>query len=265
MFPNIELFGKVLSWYMITALCGILTVLYFTYKTAQKQKLDPFNMLYLVLFAFIGVFFGGHILYGITNIAYWPLYFKNLFSFGSFGKFIDATVAVFGGQVFYGGLLGGLAVGAVYAHKKHFEMRYIDIAACAVPLFHTFGRIGCFLGGCCYGVESPFGFVYHYSPIESANGVTRFPVQLAEAAFNLCLFFVLYALLKKGKLYGKLLWVYLGSYAAARFGLEFLRGDELRGHWGALSTSQIISLLILTATACAAAVYAVRRKKQAKP
>jgi phosphatidylglycerol:prolipoprotein diacylglycerol transferase len=36
---------------------------------------------------------------------------------------------------------------------------FIDIVTLTIPLFHFFGRIGCFLGGCCFGVESSYGFI----------------------------------------------------------------------------------------------------------
>ncbi|MDR2952179.1 MAG: prolipoprotein diacylglyceryl transferase, partial [Treponema sp.] len=42
-----------------------------------------------------------------------------------------------------------------------------------------------------------------------------------------------------------LIYLYLLFYSAARFFIEFLRGDEYRGFFFALSTSQIISILIL--------------------
>jgi phosphatidylglycerol:prolipoprotein diacylglycerol transferase len=44
---------------------------------------------------------------------------------------------------------------------------------------------------------------------------------------------------------------YVALYSAARFGLEFLRGDPDRGTWfrGALSTSQIISIALILGVA----------------
>ena len=112
---------------------------------------------------------------------------------------------IFGGSVFYGGLLGGMAAGAIYCKKKKFNIsEYSDIIAPGVPLFHFFGRIGCFFGGCCYGIESSFGYTVHGNELlSSVNDVQRFPVQLLEATLNLILFIVLARLLSKGALKGQ--------------------------------------------------------------
>lgn len=122
---------------------------------------------------------------------------------------------------------------------------YSDICTPIIPLFHCFGRIGCFLGGCCYGIESSFGFTVHNNILNpSINDVQRFPVQLLEAALNLILYFILFYLFKNNKFKGKLIAVYLILYSIIRFFDEFLRADEYRGFLFGLSTSQIISILI---------------------
>ena len=128
--------------------------------------------------------------------------------------------------------------------KNEKYRKYIDIVSLNIPLFHFFGRIGCFLGGCCFGIPCKIGCTYTMGPIEQANGIARFPAQLLEALFNLCLFFLLNYLYKKRKMENALLYVYLIIYAAGRFFIEFLRGDEYRGFLFGLSTSQIISILI---------------------
>jgi phosphatidylglycerol:prolipoprotein diacylglycerol transferase len=73
----------------------------------------------------------------------------------------------------------------------------LDIATPAIPLFHFFGRMGCFFAGCCFGIESSFGYTFRYSIIKEANGINRFPVQLLEALVNLLLFFIKDILTKK--------------------------------------------------------------------
>ena len=54
MIPNFTLFGKTISVYMITALVGILLILYFTYRQARRKGLDEIHMLYMMLFAGLG-------------------------------------------------------------------------------------------------------------------------------------------------------------------------------------------------------------------
>lgn len=260
MIGSFTLFGKEISVYAVAALIGILLAGSFAYIKAKRMRLDEVRMVFMLLFGAIGVFIGGHLLYGITNIQYFGLIFKA----GSFAELLNILGAIFGGQVFYGGLLGGIAAVVIYAKASKLENLggYADIMAAGIPLFHTFGRIGCFLSGCCYGVESAFGFTFHNSLVESANGVNRFPVQLFEACFNLILFLLMWSLLNKGFLKNRLFLLYLFIYSCGRFILEFFRGDSYRGFLFGLSTSQIIAILIIAAVIIYTAVLLLRRRKQ---
>lgn len=250
MIPNFVLFGKVISVYMITALVGILAILYFTYRTAQKKGLDEIHMLYMMLFSMIGVGIGGHLLYGITHLEHFIWILTHWQTISSLQEFWNHIVYIFGGSVFYGGLIGAIVVVSLYI-KKHRLNRgaYSDIAVVSIPLFHTWGRLGCFLSGCCYGIPWEHGFTYAHSAVDSANFVPRFPVQLVEAGLNLGLFLLLYSLLRKNRLRGHLLHLYLLIYPTYRFLLEFLRGDDYRGFLFGLSTSQIISLILFIISA----------------
>ena len=260
MIPNFQVFDRTISAYIIVVIIGLLVTLFTLYHLAKKHGLDEFHMLFMTLIAFGASAVCGGFVFGLTNIRYIIALLQNLDRISSFGELLSALKIIFGGSVFYGGLLGILLVALIYIRRNRLSGRYADLAAIGVPLFHGFGRIGCFLSGCCYGIESRFGFVYHYSPIPYANGVRRFPVQLLESAFNFCLCFVLYRLFRKKKLEGRLLCVYLFVYPTFRFLDEFLRGDEHRGIWWGLSTSQWISLLLLAGNACFLLYSRLRRK-----
>lgn len=248
MIPNIQIFDKTISAYMIAALIGVLVMLFSMKHIAKKSGMDELDVQNCILISFIGVVLGGHIFSGIGKI-YTLIIEKPPIHIDSFQDFVSVSTYVFGGSVFYGGLIGAIITCGIYIKIKKWNPKpYMDIGAMAIPLFHCFGRIGCFFSGCCYGIESDFGFVYHHSMVEAANGVRRLPVQLFEAAFNLCLFFAIYKLFKAQKFKNKLLLIYLISYSIARFILEFFRGDEYRGFIGSLSVSQFVSLVIITLT-----------------
>jgi phosphatidylglycerol:prolipoprotein diacylglycerol transferase len=243
MFPYFTLFGRVIGLYPIMALCGVFAAGIYVCSVCKKEGRDDNDGILFLLVAAIGVFIGGHLLYALVN-------FQEIVALAngvrdvSWGYAVHSLMNVFGGSVFYGGLIGGMAAGFMYL-KKHREKSYlVDIAAPAIPLFHFFGRIGCFLGGCCFGIESVFGFTFHDAIVEEANGVNRFPVQLLEAMFNLCLFAFLDCLRRKRVCNDKLLYAYLLLYSVGRFFIEFIRGDEYRGRLFFLSTSQIISIAL---------------------
>lgn len=141
------------------------------------------------------------------------------------------------GLVFYGGLLGGLLGAWLGARLLKTRLsRYVAPMLPALPLAHAFGRIGCFLGGCCYGVEMADG--------------CRFPVQLLEAALLLAIFAAVLIAARKTRRAEKIAGLYFLLYGLCRFGDEFLRGDKIRGFVGPLSVAQWISLgLIMTGSA----------------
>ncbi|MCL2434162.1 MAG: prolipoprotein diacylglyceryl transferase [Clostridia bacterium] len=248
MFPEFTVFGKTLYVYPLISVLGFFAAgLYFLYRT-KKAGQDENTMIVLLLWSGLGVLMGGHMMYGFTQAkTFWYL-ITHLSEIKSFRDFLDAAVLVFGGSVFYGGLIGGMLVGRYYCKKKELSWAVVtENIAPAIPLFSVFGRIGCFLGGCCYGVQCKVGFTYTHSMAPDANGVVRFPIQLVEAGLNAIIFLVLNRLLKKGKFKGSLLAIYIASYAVARFVIEFFRGDVYRGFLLGLSTSQWISIGLLVA------------------
>lgn len=165
---------------------------------------------------------------------------------------------IFGGAVFYGGMAGG-GIGAVIGSKvaKVSLFAYESSVVPALPMAHAFGRVGCFCAGCCYGIHHPFGLAFT-QPIGTAPvGIPLVPVQLIEAMINLIICGCLLLFFRKKRRSGDGILLYLSMYAISRFSLEFLRGDEIRGCFHFLSTSQWISLAILAGVM---AIYVFRRK-----
>lgn len=261
MIENFTVFGRTFSAYMICVLIGIFVAGIYTIRLAVKFGMKDIDILVLLLWSAVGIFVGGHLLYAITNFQYAVLLFTDLDNIISKGMLFTYLQYIFGGSVFYGGLIGGLVVGYFYANEKKFPIALCcDIAASAIPLFHFFGRIGCFLSGCCYGVEWKYGITYNHSVIEISNGVPRLPVQLIEAFFNFVLFSIFYYLFKNKRFKGHLIEFYFISYGVIRFTLEFFRGDFYRGFLFGLSTSQIISIMLIFFSVITLSVKCFQRK-----
>ena len=150
------------------------------------------------------------------------------------------------GFVFYGGLLGAFL--GIFISKKMFKINitdYLRYCTPVIPILHGFGRIGCFLAGCCYGkpFKSAFSITYTHSII-APNNIPLFPTQLLEA---LILFFIsIFLLIYINKFNQKYAFqIYIFLYAIARFILEFFRYDNYRGIFWGFSTSQFISVFLL--------------------
>jgi phosphatidylglycerol:prolipoprotein diacylglycerol transferase len=233
MYPFIEIFGTEISSYAVMAIVGLLIAGFIFCKIITEKLPDDKESPILLFIIAFGMYVGGHVLFFITQAKNWHL----LVEAENFEKFKEILSSLAGGSVFYGGLIGAFLFGVLYLKVRKVPCEvYMDSAALFAPLFHGFARIGCFLSGCCYGIESGFGL--------HIGEVTRFPVQLLESACNFVIAAVIFSILKKGSLRGKVFYLYLAIYAFVRFFDEFLRGDAIRGFIFGLSTSQFISIFI---------------------
>jgi len=132
-----------------------------------------------------------------------------------------------------GGLLGG-TLGVILIKKVlGIKLRLGNIIAPAAALGLTFGRIGCFLNGCCLGIPSRWG-------VDFGDGIRRLPTQLFEAGFHLTAFFILHFLGRKIRTPGVLFQSYILVYFIFRFFLEFIRVNPI--FWQGLTIYQLLSL-----------------------
>ena len=173
------------------------------------------------------------------------------------GNYFNAVMM--GGFVFYGGLIGAILF--LFLARKLLKIsviRYLNVMAFAIPFAHGFGRIGCFLAGCCYGIpyDGPCAVVFPEGSF-ALSGVPLFPVQLLEAACLFALSLVLFLYGKRKDAHPFVMYLFL--YAVIRFFMEMLRYDTAeRGGFLFFSTSQWISLLMI---AVIIVWYLYRRKR----
>ncbi|NLF49216.1 MAG: prolipoprotein diacylglyceryl transferase [Acholeplasmataceae bacterium] len=172
------------------------------------------------------------------------LLFALLSSFVFDGVFhsIKQGELTFGTISFLGGLIGGVACLVVllklfYREPNKNMKQIMNTVIVGVILAHAFGRIGCFLAGCCYGMptDSFLGVIFPYGHAHEAfPDIKIFPTQLFEATFLFGLFFVL-ANLKKIR--GYELELYLIAYGIWRILIELIRGDD-RGRFLSFITTE---------------------------
>lgn len=241
MFNKFDFLGKTVSMYSIIAIAGMLIAGFFICRAIKRRGYDDTDAVIVLCFATLGAFIGSHLLYALTNFRY----FHEYLNVNSFSEFAAISYKIFGGSVFYGGLFGGIAIGYLALRRVPIKKAdFLDVMSFGAPLFHGIARIGCFFGGCCYGIESAIGFTAHGNDwVAEVNDVSRFPVQLLESLGCFIIAGVMTYLLSKKKLHGRLFFLYLICYGILRFSDEYLRGDAIRGFIGVFSTSQIISVI----------------------
>lgn len=144
----------------------------------------------------------------------------------------------------YGAVIGALLFIILFRlqfKKSLKEMLFIFMPS--IPLMYAIGKVGCFLAGCCHGIEyGGFGnVVYRYSDIVSSE-ISLFPIQIVETVFFTGIF--IYMLLKhrKNKFDIKTLGISFILCGFSKFSLDFLR----MSHMGQIiSLNQIISIVFI--------------------
>ena len=216
---------------------GVLAAWIVTEYRAKKQNLDSEHVFSLVLWCLMGGLLFAKLLFWITewkSIAEDP------------GFFFDTLTD---GFVVYGGIIGGILVGWLYCRIKKLKfLEYFDLMMPSIALAQGFGRIGCFLAGCCYGKETSGPLAVTFTNSDFApNNVALIPTQIYSVFLDFAHFLLLLYVAKHKKADGQVAACYLIFYSIGRFVIEFFRGDIERGSVGVLSTSQFISIFTTVA------------------
>jgi phosphatidylglycerol:prolipoprotein diacylglycerol transferase len=130
--------------------------------------------------------------------------------------------------------------------------------------------MGCLLAGCCFGRETsvPWAITFH-NPVAAANvgtplGVPLHPTQVYEAVAELMILGLLLVTERRGRQFaGRTFWGYMLLYGITRFVIEFYRGDPRGFLFGAISTSQFVSLILVPVAILM--LYALGRRPQPSP
>ena len=210
----------------------------------------------IFLLSSVGLLIGGNV-FGLLS---------GLYSALANGEPINLSTFTNTGFVFYGGLIGFILAFLLLCKvwDKTIDYKIMDLVTVTIPLFHTFGRLGCFFAGCCYGIETNSAFSILYTNRVSGEVITatRVPIQLIESSGNMLIFVALLILLIKQKYRNHLLLLYLSTYAIMRIIIEFFRGDLQRGVWNNISFSQFLSVVILISCAMIMMRTAKERKNE---
>ena len=173
------------------------------------------------------------------------------------------STEVFTGREFYTFYHYQLAVlaagGGVLAIIGSPILPALDVIGPTLCLVQAFGRLGCFMAGCCHGRPHRWGV--RYGSVHADHGFERelvgvrlFPIQVLESLSLFALASIAAVLVLAGAPAGVALATYLVGYATARFVLELARGDAARGQALGFSEAQwTASIVMLTTMAAEAA------------
>ncbi|NRT90497.1 prolipoprotein diacylglyceryl transferase [Clostridium beijerinckii] len=228
-----EIFGIQIKSYGLMIAIGIIVAAAIFINKGKKKGYDEDSLLNLVILAVIGGALGGKGLFILTEIKDIIKEPSILLNFGY-------------GFVIYGAIGGGALAMYLYSRKKSWNIvEMLDMTVPGLAIAQGFGRVGCFLAGCCYGAETklPIGVAFPKGSL-APTGIHVHPTQIYSSIFDFLLGFMLLYYSKKEKQKGKIVGLYLIVYSIGRFLVEFLR-DDPRGNIGILSTSQFIAIFTL--------------------
>ncbi|MBM2811445.1 MAG: lgt [Chloroflexi bacterium] len=240
--PIIVQIGPViLRWYGLMIGLAVVAGVYVGAREAQRRGIPMDDAINMCTWAVPVGFVFARLFHVIDSL---PYYMKDP---------IKIVMINEGGMAIYGGLIGGVGAGVVYAALHNLPVgKLADASAPAVVLGQAIGRIGCFFNGDHQGIvatlpwdnRSYFSFATQYTNANTLVpdfGVPRHPTQVYEGLFDLVLFGIVWALRKRIHVDGVLFWVYASLYSLGRFWISFLRLDSefLFG----LKEAQVVSLV----------------------
>ncbi len=182
--------------YGLMMVIGFLSAVFLIRRLSRNITPDPQMITNAALYSLIAGVVGARLFYVIH-------YFEN------FRTDLLSVFAIWeGGLEVLGGVLLAIAVIVVYMHYHKLAIRkYLDILAIGLMLALAFGRIGCFLNGCCFGrpTNLPWGIRFPYGSHAYHSQVFPNPKRLrAQPQLKLPDEFFLDAVEKNGLQYQRL-------------------------------------------------------------
>lgn len=230
MYPN--LFGINNASYVLMMILGIIFAFLIAVFYLKKKKITQSGIIDLLICGCFAV---------VSGIIF-SILFENLYEIIAYKESYKWTW----GMTFFGGLFGG-AIGFLLTYfimRKNINFNLLDvlkIAPLSITVAHGFGRIGCFLAGCCYGKHTESWIGIKFPDLGKV-----IPTQLIEAIFLFALSIVLLVLLLKTDFKYTFI-IYLMAYSVFRFIIEFYRDDQ-RGVATILSPSQIWCIILFVSS-----------------
>lgn len=208
---------------LLSLFVNVLIVL-FTYKKFNFTKDEIIGAL---VYENIGIITGAKLL----------TFFENYKQYNEF-NFLNTGFSSLGGII---GAIICLIIFAIQFKKNYKDLLFIFMPS--IPLMYAIGKIGCFIVGCCYGIQyNGLGnVVYNYSK-EAPIGIHLFPIQILETIVFILIFIFIIIKITKKEFNWKTLGINFILCGLAKFILDFFR----MSHVGKIiTTNQILCLLFI--------------------
>lgn len=252
----VELGPLTIRWYGVFVALGFLAAFALFRRRAKDAHMDAETATNLLL-----LLFGA----GLVGARAWYVarYWREEFA----GNLREIFMLQHGGLVFLGGFFVAMGTLWIWCRAKRLPLAPVaDALAPCLALGQFFGRLGCFMNGCCYGRPSDMPWAIAPNAPSAVAGIPRHPTQLYEAFGLLDITLALIFLRRIQRYPGQIAWSYALLYALLRFLVEFFRGDVPHDVLGRFTSAQAAcALLFLVAWIGSArgALRAIKRRRDA--
>jgi len=208
--------------YGVMVAAGFSLAAFLVYRRAPKFDMDRDRMIDCLILILISGVAGARVLYVLLNFEYYRANLTEILNLSG------------GGLVWYGGFAAAFFTSIWFSKRRDLNFWSVsDLIAPYIALGQAFGRVGCYLNGCCYGIIAPDYFL---------SG-ERHPTQIYSAILLLIIFIVLVKWQNKRRFKGEIFLGYCALYSCKRFFIEFLRADNPK-IFLKLTMSQLISAAV---------------------
>ena len=226
--------------FSVMLIIAFLAGLWLARRRAPKFGFAPNKVSDAAMLALFAGVLGARVAFIVQELPYYLQHKDELFSLQ------------FQGLTSFGGLIFGAGAFAFFAwRQKRSLLDVFDLIAPSALIGHAFGRIGCLLNGCCYGVVTNGNFGVH---IDNTN-VLHVPAQAYDSLMAFAAAGVLLWSERRGLQRGQSFAMFLILYGLTRFIYEFWRaGTVAQVNDGIASSTYWGNLPITQAQAAAAAM-----------
>ena len=228
-------------------------------RESRRLGLDEDRVVTVILVALVAGVVGARALYVAEHLRDFR------------GSYVSVLALWQGGLTLYGGIVAGTVAGLFVARRTGLPMWVTaDALAPSLVLGTVFGRVGCFLNGCCYGhpTRLPWGVVF---PADSFAGlefgpVPVHPAQLYFAGAGLVLFLLIWGVRRRARVPGVLLWSLIALLALVRIPLDLTRVYEAEAMVVELGIVRISESQVTSAALLLFALLMIARlRREARP
>jgi phosphatidylglycerol:prolipoprotein diacylglycerol transferase len=252
-FPEIVEWGPIhVRAYGLMLAVAFLVGTWLALREARRLALDGDRLVNVILVALVAGVLGARAMYVLEHVE-------------QFRREWGSVIALWvGGHPRSVGVVGGAGVGLAVARHLRLPMWTVaDAVTPSLALGMMFGRIGCFLNGCCYGhpTHLPWGVVFppdSFAALEFGSAAVH-PSQLYFSAAGLALFLLLWPLRTRIRTPGVLFWLFIGLFGVTRIPLDMTRAYEAEARLLSAGGVTITESMVISVTLALFAMLMILR------